>query len=161
MDQWINHSFGTIVGLCIYIIMQTNNSKKRILIVEDEKLICWSLENVLTKFGYEIKTVHSGEKALECLYTESFNLIITDMKLPKIDGFEVATAAKTLFPGILVIMISAESNPVRKMFTGQSFIDYFIEKPFDLRFITSLIKDVIENRNVNTQTVGDITQSAG
>ncbi len=79
------------------------------------------------------------------------------MKLPKIDGFEVATAAKTFFPGIPVIMISAESNPAHEMVSHQSVIDYFFEKPFDLRCLTFFIKDLIENKNINTQHVGDIT----
>lgn len=141
--------------------MKQNNPKTRILIVEDEKLICWALENALTNLGYEIRTVFSGEKAIERLYTEKFDLVITDMKLPNINGFEVATAAKTFFPSIPIIMISAESNTVCEMITQQSTIDCFIEKPFDLRFITSLIKDLIENKNVNTQVMGDITQSVG
>lgn len=133
--------------------MHENNSKKRILIVEDEKLICWSLENVLTKFGYEIKTVHCGEKAIELFHSHSFDLIITDMKLPNIDGFKVATVAKTFFPGIPVVMISAESKRVNEI----SAIDSFFEKPFDLRCLTFFIKDLIENKNINTQHVGDIT----
>lgn len=133
--------------------MNQNNQKIRILIVEDEKLICWSLENVLTKFGYEITTVHCGEKAVELFNTDSFDLIITDMKLPKIDGFKVAAAAKTFFPGIPIVMISAESNRGNQI----SAIDYFFEKPFDLRCLTFFIKDLIENKKINTQLVGDIT----
>lgn len=157
----INDFSGTIVGLCIDIIMQNNNSKKRILIVEDEKLICWSLENVLTKFGYEIITVHCGEKAIELFKTETFDLIITDMKLPNIDGFKVATAAKTFFPGIPVVMISAESNRVNETVNIQSAVDSFFEKPFDLRCLTFSIKDLIENKNINTKPVGDMTQLQG
>lgn len=141
--------------------MNKNNTKTRILIVEDEKLICWSLENALTNLDYEVITVFSGEKAIERLYTEKFDFVITDMKLPNINGFEVATAAKTFSPNIRVILISAESNPISEIITQRSAIDCFIEKPFDLKFITSLIKDMIENNNVQPHSMGAITQSIG
>lgn len=139
--------------------MKQKNPKIKILIVEDEKLINWTLENALANFGYEIRTVFSGEKAFERLYTESFDLVITDLKLPKIDGFDVARVAKTFFPNILIIMISAESNPVIEKSLRETVIDYFIEKPFDLRYITTLIKNIIENKFVKTSSMGEITQS--
>lgn len=83
------------------------------------------------------------------------------MKLPNIDGFKVATAAKTFFPGIPVVIISAESNRVNEMVNLQPAIDSFFEKPFDLRCLTFFIKDLIENKNIKTQPVGDITQPIG
>lgn len=137
--------------------MHNNDSKIRILIVEDEKLICWSLENVLTKFGYEITIVHCGEKAIELFNTYSFDLIITDMKLPKIDGFKVAAAAKTFFPDIPVVMISAESNRVNEMVNLHPAIDSFFEKPFELRCFTFFIKALIDNKKMHTKPVGDTT----
>lgn len=111
-----------------------------ILIVEDESLIGWSVANTLKRAGYRVSVVESGEEALERINSTQFDLIITDFKLPKISGFEVATYVKSIYPKIPVVMMSAyeESKTLLTMFTNK--IDYYIQKPFTLSEIQTIVR---------------------
>ena len=59
----------------------------RILVVEDEALVCWSLSSILAKKGHTITVVTTGEDAVKQLSGNHYDLVITDLKLPHIDGF--------------------------------------------------------------------------
>ncbi|MBI4549162.1 MAG: response regulator [Ignavibacteriae bacterium] len=114
-------------------------SKKRILIVEDEPLVSWSLTNVLNDLGFQTTVVLSGGKAIEKIYSSQFDLVITDLKLPQINGFEVASAVRTFAPQTPIILISAVEDQICREFLVQQGIDGFLEKPFNLREMTALI----------------------
>ncbi|MDI6767274.1 MAG: response regulator [Bacteroidota bacterium] len=112
----------------------------KVLIVEDESLIGWSVANTLKRAGYRVTVVETGEEALEIINSTQFDLIITDFKLPKISGFEVATHLKTIYPKVPVVMMSAyeESRAMLSMFKPK--IDYFIQKPFDMSEIATIVR---------------------
>lgn len=121
----------------------------RVLIVEDEKLISWALSNTLKKSGFETTVVDSGEKAIDQLTIEIFDLIITDIKLPHIDGFQVASTVKAITPSTPVIMISASKNQNIEEAVNGSDIDYFIEKPFDLKKILELVEKFVTKTSIS------------
>ena len=109
------------------------------MIVEDETLVSWSLEKALRKAGFEVTVVGCGEKAIEKLYSTHFDLVITDLKLPHIDGFQVAAAVKTFSPQIPVVMISAVEDEACSEKIAKTHLDCFVEKPFDLKEVTELV----------------------
>ena len=78
----------------------------KILIVEDEKLVRWSLEKTLSKNGYEIDTAGNCTEALEISSKTKFNLLITDLRLPDGDGIEVAGTIKHRNPETKIILIT-------------------------------------------------------
>jgi DNA-binding response OmpR family regulator len=121
-------------------------SGAKILIVEDEALIGWSLANVLKKAGFTVVIVESGEKALEKLHSSGYALVITDLNLPQIDGFEVASSVKKYSSDIPVLMITAKDRQVVSDLAGIDDVDSFIEKPFDLREITALVNEYIHRK---------------
>ena len=121
----------------------SNGKLRKILIVEDETLVSWSIGNILKKAGHESTIVDSGEKAVELLAKQDFDIVITDLKLPQIDGFVVATTAKTKNPTTPVVMISAMSNQTIQGLQVQQLIDYYLEKPFDLNEIVEISKTLI------------------
>lgn len=117
----------------------------RVLIVEDEVLVGWSLANAFRKIGMEVLIVESGEKAIEHLAATRFDLVITDFKLPHIDGFDVAAAVKSSSPGTPVIMMSALEVPTSGGKAAGS-IDSFVEKPFDLKEMTAIAGSLLSSR---------------
>jgi DNA-binding NtrC family response regulator len=104
----------------------------RVLVVEDETLLSWSLSHHLQKAGFEVTNVDAGDKALEELSSKQFDLIITDMRLPNIDGMQIVANIKGRVPHIPVIMISAVPDDQMLDSVKRLQIEQVMEKPFDL-----------------------------
>jgi len=115
----------------------------RILIVEDETLLSWSLAHRLLKAGFIVTTVDAGDKAIEELASKDFDLVITDMKLPHIDGLEIVARIKIRSPRMPVIMISALPDDAVRDSLEQMHIDHLVEKPFDLDEMTSMVEALV------------------
>ncbi len=115
----------------------------KILIVEDEPLVAWSLSSSLQKAGFIVSVVDTGEKALELLNSNRCDLLITDLKLPRIDGYEVASSAKRAHPRVVVLIMSALEDDIPTPASFNVQIDGFIEKPFDLKDVTLRIRKLV------------------
>ena len=122
-----------------------NGAASSILIVDDEPLVRWSLQSRLKKAGYLTATASTAEQAMEDLSTSQFDLVITDMRLPLQDGFEVASAAKHFRPKAFVIMISAFGDDASKMHARGVGIEHFVDKPFDLNEIVALVDRLLHH----------------
>jgi DNA-binding NtrC family response regulator len=79
----------------------------RILIVDDEEVICSILARRLTREGYSCVTAHNGKEGLNHFYKDSFSLIISDIKMPEMDGIELLKKVKAMHPNMIVIMVTA------------------------------------------------------
>jgi DNA-binding response OmpR family regulator len=113
----------------------------KILVVEDEILVSWSLVKSLSKNNYEVTVVDTGEKACELIGSNGYDLVITDVNLPQIDGFYVMNLVKQKNPDTPVIIMSALVENSIQNSERYSKKDRFIEKPFD---IAELIKTINE-----------------
>ena len=82
------------------------NKKEVILVVEDEDIARKNLEHILIKTGYEVISVNNGSKAIELLHSKHFDLVITDLKMEKVDGMQVLHKTKALQPYTEVIIIT-------------------------------------------------------
>jgi len=104
----------------------------RILIVDDEVATCEVLAQRLSKEGYSCVLAHNGKEALHHFYKENFSLMISDIKMPEMDGLELLKKVKTLGPQMMVIMMTgyAEVDTVVKALHFGAYD--FILKPFDL-----------------------------
>ncbi len=105
-------------------------NKPSILVVDDEKDICMALNILLTKEGYKVKEAYNGEQALERIRQENFDVVMTDIKMDKLDGFEVLKQAQKISPETSVVMMTAFASvgsAVEAMRAGAA--DY-ITKPF-------------------------------
>ena len=118
----------------------------KVLIVEDEQLVSWSLSQALSRAGFDIITVNNGEMAIEKLKTGHFDLVITDFELPKINGFAVASEVKLYSPTVPVILTSAISANDSRMPNHQENIDFFIEKPYDLNEVKDLVFQLLSEK---------------
>ena len=118
--------------------------KVRILVVDDEHLIRWSLEQNLKKQGYEVLTAGCGEDALRLVREEQPDLVLLDIQLPGISGMEVLEKIKEFDDEIIVIMVTAHGGletAVNAMRVGA--YDY-INKPFNLDEIAVVVKKALE-----------------
>jgi len=125
--------------------------KAKILVVDDEHLIRWSLEQSLRKQGYEVQTAGSGEDALRQLQEEPPDLMLLDIQLPGRDGLEVLSRAKELDEDLLVIMVTALGvleTAVKAMRLGAH--DY-INKPFNLDELAIIVRKALETRDLRKE----------
>ena len=125
--------------------------KQRILVVDDEHLIRWSLEQSLVKQGYEVATAASGEEAIKQIQEDPPELMLLDIQLPGMDGLVVLEKVKELDEDLIVIMVTALGvleTAVKAMRLGA--YDY-INKPFNLDELSIIIKKALETRDLRKE----------
>ena len=123
----------------------------RILIVEDDPKMRDALQYIMRKEGYGVDAVGEGESALERLKTTDYELIISDLKLPGMDGMDVLRAAKKYKPYIGVIMITAYGTIDSAVVAMKSGAEDYITKPFNIDHIRLVVKKALEKRELSTR----------
>jgi DNA-binding NtrC family response regulator len=124
---------------------------QKILVIDDEKLIRWSLEQHLVKEGYDVVTAESAEKGLQLINDDQPDLVLLDNRLPEMTGLELLEKLHVQERGLMVIMITAYGmveTAVKAMKYGA--YDY-ISKPFNLEEITFVIKKALEAGSLRIQ----------
>jgi Response regulators consisting of a CheY-like receiver domain and a winged-helix DNA-binding domain len=113
--------------------------KKKILIVEDEKHIAQTLAFNLMQEGYEYDIAFDGEAGLKKAYSGEFDLILLDLMLPKMDGFEVCrrVRAKLSTP---IIVVTAREEDIDKIFMFDIGADDYVTKPFKIKVLMSRVR---------------------
>jgi two-component system response regulator PilR (NtrC family) len=123
-------------------------SKGKILVVDDEKSMREILEIFLKSENYAVTTADNGEKAIEAIKNDIFDLVITDMKMPKVGGLEVLKHIKQISPDTVVVIITAfgtTESAVEAMKLGA--YDY-IQKPFQMDDIRLVVKNALEKQKL-------------
>jgi len=117
----------------------TSVQKKRILIVEDDKHIAQVLGFNVMQAGYDYDIAFDGEDGLNKALTGSFDLILLDLMLPKIDGFEVCRRirAKSAVP---IIIVTAREEEIDKVLGLDIGADDYVTKPFSMKVLLARIK---------------------
>ncbi len=116
----------------------------KILVVEDNDDLLFTLQQVLKKEGYKLFTAESGEDAFEIFKKELIDLVLLDLRLPKMNGIEVLQRLKEHDPDILVLMMTASTDPkpaIEAMKIGA--YDYLM-KPFELDEVKFVVKKALE-----------------
>lgn len=122
--------------------------KGNILVVDDEKSMREILEIFLKSEGYSVSLAENGEKAIEAVKKDIFDLIITDMKMPKVGGLELLKNVKQITPDTVVVIVTAfgtTDSAVEAMKLGA--YDY-IQKPFQLDNIRLVVKNALEKQKL-------------
>lgn len=125
--------------------------EEQILIVDDEEVICNILERRLTKEGYLCATAHNGKEALSRFYKDSFSLIISDIKMPEMNGIELLQKVKAIDPKMKMIVVTAYPEidlAVNAMRLGAYD---FIIKPADLDLIVMSVKKALESKRLEAE----------
>jgi len=120
----------------------------QILVVDDEKKMGILIEGTLKDAGYSVRTITSGDKALELLKKNTYDIVITDLKMEPVDGMQVLKEAKDLNESTEVIMMTAYAtaqSAVEAMKSGAA--DYII-KPFALEELKLLVDKIVEKQKL-------------
>lgn len=121
---------------------------KNILLVDDHKSFRDSLAKVLNGEGYRVFAATDGEEALDILRQEHINLILTDLKMPKMDGVELLRVAKTLHPEVEVILITGFGTVDTAVTAMKDGAFDYIQKPFKPRDIIKLVRKALEKQSL-------------
>lgn len=119
---------------------------KKILVVDDEKPISDIIKFNLVKEGYEVETAFDGEEALKKVYQYQPDLILLDVMLPKLDGFQVCRRIRESF-NMPIIMLTAKEEEVDKVLGFELGADDYITKPFGMRELIARVKANIRRLN--------------
>ncbi|MFA5802286.1 MAG: sigma-54 dependent transcriptional regulator [Thermoleophilia bacterium] len=136
----------------------------RLLIVEDEKTALKNLQHVMKKEGYEVTGTLSGPNALQLLEKEEFDVVLTDLKMEKVDGVEVLEKSRQLYPDCEVIMITAYASIPSAVETMKKGAYDYIAKPFNLDDVRKAVRSALEKvalKKENTQLRERIEQFEG
>lgn len=130
--------------------------KHRMLVVDDEKMARMNLEHVLKKEGYIVLTAASGVEALELMEKESFDVILTDLKMEKVDGMGVLEKAKSLDPNTEVIIITGYATVPTAVEAMKKGSYHFLAKPLKLDEIRSTVQKALSKKKAQLASRGPI-----
>jgi len=123
-------------------------AKERILVIDDEKRMCDSLEALLTDSGYEVVTFQDSDRAAEEIKTGRFDLIISDIKMPGMSGLDLLRIARTVDPQALVVLMTAYGSLESALEAiNQGAYDYLL-KPVEYPQLELVIKRGLEKRRL-------------
>ena len=124
-----------------------------ILVIEDKDSMREMLSKTLAAEGYEVETVRDGEGGLERAKEKKYDLVLADLKLPKMDGIEVLSSLKELDHDVAVILMTAYGTIETAVEAMKEGAFDFLTKPFDTDHLSVLIKRALENRRLVAENV--------
>lgn len=124
----------------------------KILVVDDEIGMRMGLQQVLKKEGYTVETAGDGDEALKRLDSDEFDAVVTDLRMPKKDGFAVLDHAKTLNSQPLVFMVTAYGDVPTAVKAMQAGAADFILKPFKIDDVRTRVKTALIKRGLNEES---------
>jgi DNA-binding NtrC family response regulator len=124
----------------------------KILIIDDEKSIRNTLQEVLEYEKYEVEQAENGPEGIEKFQAEKFDIVLCDIKMPRMDGIEVMESLLSLIPDVPVIMISGHANIDTAVEAIKKGAFDFIEKPLDLNRLLITIRNAMDKSHLITET---------
>ena len=123
-------------------------AKQRILLVEDELHLLDAIKLNLELEGYKVSTATDGKKALKIFKEERFNLIILDVMLPEIDGFQVAETIRLENSEVPIMFLTAKNTSEDRVAGLKKGADDYLTKPFDSDVLLAKIKAILNRQNI-------------
>ena len=123
----------------------------RILVVEDDIDLNKILTRSLISRGYEVISAQNGQDALDKTEDQSYDMIITDIMMPKMDGFELAQSVRAVNKDIPIIFMTARDDKPSKIFGYSIGIDDYVVKPFDMDVLIMKIAAILRRAKIEAQ----------
>jgi DNA-binding NtrC family response regulator len=117
--------------------------KNSILVVDDEDALRTVLSSELESEGYSVATAGDGDEAISVLQAKSFDLVLLDIKMPRVDGFEVLRFIKERYPATKVIMLTGFADLKNAIESKKLGAEDFVSKPYDLVDLLTTIERVL------------------
>ncbi|MDP2752001.1 MAG: sigma-54 dependent transcriptional regulator [Rhodocyclaceae bacterium] len=119
-------------------------SKGKLLIVDDEKVAVRNLDHVMKKEGYEVTSTQSGANALAFLSKQPFDVVLTDLRMEKVDGLQVLQKCRDSHPDTEVILITGYATLESAVEAMKHGAFYYIAKPFRLDEVRKVVAEAME-----------------
>lgn len=124
---------------------------KRILVVDDEEIVRYSLKNILSTAGFEVEDVSNAESALTLLYDRSFHLVLADLVLEGMGGLELLENVKVISPRTLVILITGYGSLKTAVAALRLGVYDYLLKPCDENELLLRVRRALEMQNFGTE----------
>lgn len=124
----------------------------KILIIDDEKAICNTLKEILVYEKYEVDIANDGAEGVKKLQSEHYDLVLCDIKMPKMDGLEVLTKVQELKPELPVVMISGHGTIETAVDAIKKGAYDYISKPPDLNRLLVTVRNALDRSTLITET---------
>ncbi len=129
--------------------------ERRLLVVDDEEVITWAISQALTRPGeMRVVTAHSGEEALELMAKEPFDLVVTDIRMKGMTGFELLSKIRETYPESGVIVMTAYGSPEAKREATERGSLFYLDKTFELEEFRSVVRKALEQVDRGRAAVG-------
>jgi len=129
------------------------NEPPKILVVDDEKIALNNLVYILKKESYEVTGTQSGPRALTLLEEQEFDLILTDLKMEKVDGMQILTRSRELYPDTEVLMITGYATVDSAINAMKAGAYHYIAKPFKLDEVRKVVREALEKKKLKQENV--------
>lgn len=129
-------------------------TKARVLVVDDDKNIQEVVSIVLSSMGFEVAIAKNGLQALSLFLKDPFDLILTDLQMPVMDGSRLACLVKESSPCTPVILLTGSDMEAVEEKVEKGCVDSVIFKPFDLYHFERTIQDALELKDADREAMG-------
>jgi DNA-binding response OmpR family regulator len=133
---------------------------ERILLVDDEPSLVATLRYALGKAGFRVETAADGPAALAAVHREEPDLILLDVMLPRIDGFEVCRTVR-LESAVPIVMLTARDDPTDRVVGLEVGADDYVVKPFSIREIVARVRAHLRRESMRREAAPDRDADAG
>ena len=124
----------------------------KILVVDDDAVVGRSFDRVLTEKGYEVSTVLSGEEGLKKIGTDGFDLVFTDIKMPGMDGLEMAKRIKEMNPWMPVVVVTGYGSQANEAQAKEVGVADFLRKPLTPETIEQVTRKTLRAKEADKAT---------
>ena len=135
----------------------------KILVIEDEKLLADSLKTLLERKGFDVECVYDGEAGAEYAETGVYDLLILDVMMPKMNGYQVARSVRAKRCGTPILMLTARSGLEDRIEGLNAGADYYLTKPFNSRELLACVGALLRRQGsqVDELTLGNTALDLG
>ena len=123
---------------------------RKVLVVDDEKLIVKGIRFSLEQDGMDVDCAYDGEEALKLIRENKYNIILLDVMLPKLDGFQVCQQVRE-FSDVPIVMLTAKGEDMDKILGLEYGADDYITKPFNILEVKARIKAIMRRTERQTE----------
>ena len=135
-------------------------SPSKVLVVDDEASLRKALRTSLVASGFSVEEARSGEEALNAVRQRAFDLVLLDINMPGINGFEACQRIRALVPRAGIVMVTVKDSEEDKVRALEAGADDYVTKPFRLRELTARLRAVLRriqpHGNVDTARAGNL-----
>lgn len=125
-------------------------TQARVLVVDDDPVVAKSIDRVLTGKGYAVITASDGPEALAKLAEEKYDAVYTDIRMPGMDGLQVAARIKATQPWLPVVIVTGYGTPLSETLAQEIGVSGFLHKPLSPEMIEASAREVLEKNAEDT-----------